>query len=63
MPKLYALSPVNHDGVEVAEGEAFEVKNAKQAEALVAAGAAEDAEVFEAKKKAAAAESKKAAKE
>lgn len=40
MPKLVALSPVNHDGKDYAEGDEFEVKDKDQAQALKDAGAA-----------------------
>jgi hypothetical protein len=40
MAKLIALSPINHDGKEFAEGDELSVKDDDQTAALVAVGAA-----------------------
>jgi hypothetical protein len=40
MAKLFALGPVSHDGEDYEFGDAFEVKDKKQAEALISAKAA-----------------------
>lgn len=40
MTKLTALTPINHDGVDVAEGATFDVADEKQISQLVDCGAA-----------------------
>lgn len=40
--KLIARTPINHDGKNYAEGEPLDVKEKKQAQALIDCGAAEE---------------------